>query len=836
MFSSEAWLAKSGADFYNGQVTNSLRVNQGDSMTRAFGTSPTSSTTMSFGGWCKFTGQHYMNIFSATLGGSGVPQSFIQINSDLKILLQSWTGSANIFHYISTRVIRDTSAWMHLWVQIDTTDGTASDRVKLYVNGVRETVFDTEVNPSSGVTVVGFNQNYTHYFGHTNASYGIGAYLADWWFLDGQDVSPVDTVGEFKNGVFIPKEYSSPTFGNKGFHLEFKQSGVGTASTSTIGADTSGNANHWTSSGIVASDCNMPDSPENNFATINPLNALRNGNTLSEGNLKITPSDASYNLSTSTLANKSGLFYFEVLCLLKPSTNNNMALGFDTLPALSTTQYIEKGVWDAGGVIASGDGASFSSNVGGYTTGDILSVAYNLDTGKGWFRENGGAWVNSGDPENGSGNIFTFTSGLYYTPAFMTYNTQSGTLWVVNYGQDSSFAGNKTAQGNTDANGIGDFYYAPPSGGFLALCTANLPEPTIGANSDTQATDHFNTVIYDGTNGEKAISDVGFQPDLVWLKRRNADGHNHMWHDSSRPLYGYIRSSLTSAENTNSGYDWFKSFDTNGFTVSYSSTGGGNTSEYSTSGGTYVAWNWLANGSTTSSNTDGSVTSTVQANTTAGFSIVTWTGTGATVTLGHSLGKKPDVMIVKNRDATNSWVVYHSANTSEPATEYLLLNDTAATADNNTLWNDTEPTDSVFTVYGQGAMNGNTNKMIAYLFTEIEGYSKFGSYTANNSTDGSFVFTNFTPAFVMIKSTSQTESWDMHDNARNPFNVNDKSLIANGSNTENVVVVARQQLDFLSNGFKLRNAGDGNASINNESGTYIYMAFAKNPFKYSTAQ
>jgi len=865
MFSSEAWLANPGANFYNGVATQSLRLDGGTEITLDNAGAATSNKIATISVWFKRADElttlaylfHSKNDGSFGDGSNGLASFSITLDAADTISVVQYNGNpsfnANQYDFgvqIQNRKFRDMGSWYHLVVAIDTTQGSGTtneaNRIKIYINGEQQTV--VAISDGSGYQdfadenqLVAVNQDGEQRWGGTvdDGTYA-HVYLAEINVVDGLQLTP-GNFGETKNGVWIAKNPSVSEYGNHGYRLQFKETGVGAGASDTVGADTSGKNNHFTThSNIAAHDCAMPDSPENNFATLNPVYKTKNNQpTFSEGNLKVTPSQVAYQNTFSTMGVSSGKWYAEILVKGTAVSANYFGIadiaGIDYLQNTSTVigySSSSYGIRMLSGAKYNNDSlVSYGSQV---TNDQVFNIALDMDNGKVWFGSEG-TYFNSGDPAGGSGEAYASLAGTFFIG--MTQYTNGFTSSTINFGQDSTFAGDETATSNADANGIGAFHHAPPSG-FLAICSANLPEPTIGPNSgaNNQSDDHFNTVIYDGTNGEKAISDVGFQPDLVWLKRRNADGHHHMWHDSSRPLYGYIRSSLTNVENTNSGYNWFKSFDTNGFTVSYSSTGGGNTSEYSTSGGTYVAWNWKANGGTTVTNESGSIDSTVQANTTAGFSIVTWTGTGATVTLGHSLGKKPDVMIVKNRDATNSWVVYHSANTSEPATEYLLLNDTAGTADNNTLWNDTEPTDSVFTAYGQGAMNGNTNQMIAYLFTEIEGYSKFGSYTANNSTDGSFVFTNFTPAFVMIKSTSQTESWDMHDNARNPFNVNDKSLIANGSNTENVVVVARQQLDFLSNGFKLRNAGDGNASINNESGTYIYMAFAKNPFKYSTAQ
>jgi hypothetical protein len=262
------------------------------------------------------------------------------------------------------------------------------------------------------------------------------------------------------------------------------------------------------------------------------------------------------------------------------------------------------------------------------------------------------------------------------------------------------------------------------------------------------------------------------------------------------------------------------SFDADGFTL------GSGTFETNDSRQGYVAWNWKANGSGVS-NTNGSITSTVSANQDAGFSIVSYTGESGPSTVGHGLSQAPEMIIVKDRTSANEWVVYHSSNTSAPETDYLRLDSTNATADYG-FWNDTAPTSTVFTVGDLQPVNGGWgNNYIAYCFHSVDGFSKVGSYTGNGSSDGTFVYTGFRPAFVMIKRTNNTSSWGMFDGERNPYNDVDRNLLANASDSE----YTQTYLDFVSNGFKFRGT-----AYNNSGDSFIYIAFAENPFKYTNAR
>jgi len=322
---------------------------------------------------------------------------------------------------------------------------------------------------------------------------------------------------------------------------------------------------------------------------------------------------------------------------------------------------------------------------------------------------------------------------------------------------------------------------------------------------------YFNTKLYTGTGSTNAVTGVGFQPDWTWIKNRSITANHHLF-DVARGATKYILTNSSNAEATDA--QQLQSFDSDGFTV-------GTNGNVNGSGNNIVAWNWLAaNG--TASNTDGSINSTVSASTVSGFSIVSYTGTGANATVGHGLSSAPKMIIFKNTNSVRDWGVYHGS-LSDPD-NYLTLNQTYAQTTGFNFSNNTAPTSSVFSVGTLTNNNGSSEEYIAYCFAEKKGFSKFGSYTGNGSTDGTFVYTGFKPAFVIVKDYSQLAGWEMADNKRTSSggNVIDKELKPNDSGAE----TTNNYIDFLSNGFKLRN-GFGNW---NGSGTpYIYMAFAENP-------
>ena len=333
---------------------------------------------------------------------------------------------------------------------------------------------------------------------------------------------------------------------------------------------------------------------------------------------------------------------------------------------------------------------------------------------------------------------------------------------------------------------------------------------------------HFQIATWTGnTSAPRSITNDGnsdLQPDLVWGKNRTTAGTDHELYDSNRGTgtsYN-LKPSSTAVEGTGTTYGQLTSFDTDGFTVN---AGGTNDDFWNENGSEFVAWQWKANGGTTSTNTDGSITSTVQANTDAGFSIVTFTGTGSTATVGHGLGAIPAMIIQKNRDSTANWSVKHHKTTNNY--DFLNLNLTSTSTANDSIWTQTDPTTSVFSIGTATAINQSGQKQVCYCFAEKQGYSKFGTYIGNGNSDGPFIYTGFKPAFVIVKNTDATTSWRMNG---------PDGVFLSADSTDAVYDSAPGPIDRVSNGFKIRGGDDLRAS----GGNFIYMAWAKNPFVTST--
>jgi hypothetical protein len=550
-----------------------------------------------------------------------------------------------------------------------------------------------------------------------------------------------------------------------------------------LGIDRSGNGNNWTVNNMTLAADQVVDSPTNNFATMNPLSSPTATATLSEGNLKASASSIVNTYATIGMSNSK--WYWEAYC--EDVGSAMLGIGNDPSATGDTGNYkyyVNGNKYDPSG--ASSYGAS-------YTTGDIIAFTYDADIGTLTAYKNNVS----------QGTMFSSLSGTY----FPFFRSAGGTPDIVyNFGQDSSFAGNKTAQGNQDSNSIGDFYYTPPTG-FLALCTKNLPDVAVTPS------EHFNTTLFtgDGTSN-RDITGTGFNPDLNWLKMRSG-ADNHVVTDALRGT-NHLHTNTTDADSDLS----YPALITDGFRVS-----GGT---YNNNSSTFVAWQWKANGSG-SSNTNGSITSTVSANVDAGFSIVKWaTPSSGTSTVGHGLSKAPELIIARVLEGDH-WNV---GSTPTGWGGRLLLNLTDAFNSSYSVgWNNTAPTSSVFSL---GTKWTGSNNVIAYCFHSVDGYSKVGSYVGNGNADGTFIYTGFRPAFVICKMvTDAGEGWIMRDNARDPFNVVENHLNANQNYADSTA--SQVYADFLSNGFKQR-ASD---SINNGSGkTYIYIAFAETPFKNSNAR
>ena len=560
----------------------------------------------------------------------------------------------------------------------------------------------------------------------------------------------------------------------------------------------------------------VPDTTANNFCTWNPLSASAGNSDVSfaDGNLKLTSTVDSWPMRSATFGISSGKWYFESYAI----DTTRFGVGWGSDNNLNTTTFATS---NANSYLFWSDNPASKYELGtktalngspAFTIGDITGIAIDFDAGKIWYSING-TWTNDnsgnvGNPSNGSNPQSTFTANIEMYPNAML-NLAS---YSTNFGQNPTFSGNTTAGTFTDSNGKGLFKYQPPSG-FLALCEDNLPTPAIADPGD-----HFKTVLWTGDgNSGRSITGLGFKPDLVWLKDRSVN----RWHsvfDSIRGAGYRLFTNDTGGDNFSSTS--LTSFDDDGFSLGSLLTNNG-------SGETYVAWCWKAGGAAVS-NTDGSITSQVSANQDAGFSIVSYTGNGTVgATVGHGLGKKPKFFITKNRDTAGlGWPTFSEELLGSNGYMYLNLTNAAATAGGIS-----GPTSSVITLSGYNDNNKSGDRFIAYCWAEIEGFSKFGSYVGNGNADGPFVYCGFKPAWVMIKSSTLATNWYIFDNSRKSTNPITAVLF---SNTSDIETDNAHDVDFLSNGFKVRQASGYGG--NNSGATYIFVAFAESPFSYSNSK
>ena len=844
MLSNEKWFGAS-APFYPETIDQSLRAEDGDNS--RLHTTPSSAgnrKTWTLSIWFKRANLVNGALFSAPINNSTNGFSIFFDANELVLFEYKNTSQSSSFKLTSDALLRDTTNFYHLVAIFDTdssgggsADTGADARVRMYLNG-----------KLMGVTLTGsigadyqslcWNNTYVHEICNkrTNVQ-DFDGYIAEVNFLDGTAVSHtqvgsdyiLDELGEMKNGVWIPKDVSGLTYGTNGFRLDFSDNtDIGNNTKSTDGTM------DFSVNGFVSTDVVL-DSPTNNFATA--LASLAEPQdyqsyykaTYSEGNLKVTGSSSGWSNGSSNFGMTSGKWYAECRIGAKAGSGY-IRFGMRSRPARTYDEYF----WsDDGTGQIDGTTSPYSGRVGTYSAGDILMIALDLENNALYFGKNG-TWENSAtSAEISAGtttNAFVASSSIVKTGddnsghAYFFYcqphSTGSNITW--NFGQDSSFAGAETAQGNSDSgDGTTDFYYTPPTG-FLACNTVNLPDTTLSPNQTEQADDYFITTTYSGDSDNSTQISTGFKPDFVWIKNRTegtSDGAGeHMLYDSTRGVHDDLNSNNTSAEDTNT--NGLQEFGSTFFRA-------GSLTRTNETGDTYVAWNWKANGGTTSSNTDGSITSTVQASTDAGFSIATYTGTGSLGTVGHGLTNAPAVVIIKKRSASGNWVVGHHKN----GFTGQLYFDSGAFSTNSGSFNNTAPTSTVVTINTDSTVNTSSATYVMYCFTEIEGYSKFGSYTGNGSADGTFVYTGFRPAWIMIKRTQDSGyGWLMTDNKRNTFNVVDKSLQAESSASESST---KADIDFLSNGFKLRNT---NTHYNTNNKNMIFMAFAEQPFKFSNSR
>ena len=803
---SEQWMyASGGGSFYPVTIDNSLRwPASGCQLFRTVGT-PTDAKKHTHSFWVKVNPDTTQTLNSVYANQSGY-YSNSGINSDGRIIFAADYAR----YYYSTMVLRDPSSWVHILQVLDSTEASNSDRMKLYVNGVRQTSFTNFATVPLNWTgsyhaTNGFGLRIGRTYTGAGFSSSLLSYTSEYIFVDGQALDPTD-FGQFQDGVWIPDTYAG-TYGNNGYKLDF-------SNPANFGEDSSGNSNDFSVTGLAAHDA-MPDTPTNNFATYNSnVNTGQTG-TYAEGNLAVTASSFwSSNVWRQgsigvTGGTGGGKYYFEFVSTLGGS-GQATGVAVQSSSAIDTTSHNDGVIYY---YLSVKTGSTVT--VSGITNNpayDVLRFAFDASNGKVWIGNSTG-WFNSGDPAAGTGESGTITNydGSILVP--VTNRSSTAGTHTFNFGQDSTFAGLKTSgsANGSDGNGIGDFYYAVPSG-FLTLCTANLPTPTIIDGSE-----NFVPYIYtaDGTS-PKSRTGLGFSPDFLWFKDRTV-ALSHALYDTIRGPNKGLQTNTTNAENS---YNALNSFDADGFTTI---TDGvvGNLLNNSTD--SYVTWAWKAGG-TAVSNTDGSITSQVSANVDAGFSIVSWTGTGANATVGHGLAEKPQFIFAKNRNGTpDAWPVYSE---TIGAANRLYLNLTSSSSASATIWNNTEPTAQVFSVGSASLINQSTKDIIAYCFHSVEGFSKAGSYTGNGTNQ--FIHTGFRPAFVLAKATSAADNWRMYDSARIGYNPNNSVLYPNLSNAEDSPT---NHIDLLSNGFRWM------SDNNNANGhTFIYLAFAEHPFKYANAR
>jgi hypothetical protein len=767
------------------QISRSLRFNSADSA--YLNRTPASAgnrRTWTWSAWVKRSELSGNAVFAAGDGSAG-NRAAIDFDSDqFRVIFGDGTSLIG-----TTQVFRDPSAWYHFVVAVDTTQATASNRVKLYVNGSEITALSSTSYPAQNYDTF-VNATNLHTLGaryRTSVDSYFNGYMTEVNFIDGQALTP-SSFGQTnaQTGVWEPVAYSG-SYGTNGFYLNFSDNSNTTAA--TLGKDYSGNGNNWTPNNFSVSagagNDSLVDVPTNwgsdggfggevrgNYCTLNPLiqRWLVNTATFSNGNLDTANTNASNAYVFGTTSVNSGKYYWEITVTNIGSAASGFSVGVDSgLTQNSIFSDIAVYGGDGNKYVGSTSASAYGAT---YTTNDVIGVALDKDAGTITFYKNGSS--------QGSINLPTSVSVV----PFISPGVTSGSA-TANFGQRP-------------------FAYTAPSG-FKALCTQNLPTPTIGATSTTQANDYFNILLWTANGGTQTVSGLGFQPDFVWHKPYGVTA-DHALLNAVVGSSGRLASNTTAAEVTNANFQ--TAFTSDGWSMGTDNFG---------TGRLLVTWAWKANGAG-SSNTAGSITSTVSANTTSGFSVVTWTTDGTTKTVGHGLGVAPKMIIVKQRNATSPWYVFTTV--IDGSYDYLVLNATDAAANSSY----TAPTSTVFEYN-----DDNAATQVAYCFAEVPGFSKFGSYTGNGSSDGPFIFTGFRPAFVLIKGTSAGYIWTIEDNKRDTYNPETKYLQPQASDAEGTFTTQ----DFVSNGFKIRTT---DTAWNGNGITYIFMAFAENPFKYSLAR
>ena len=788
------------------KIQKSLRFNDGDTAYLQKGVSSAGNRkTFTYSVWCKRTES------SSTYSGNsanclfyqgdtdGNEFGYITFNGEDKIEIQIYDYPTNQGRKITSQRFRDPNAWYHIVFRVDTTNSTANDRIRLYVNGGEVTDFVTNDGTTSQNLDTWFNDTtFDQYIG--KAGYNnlyMDGYLAEIHFVDGSSLDPssfgfTDPV----TSIWMPKRYEG-TYGTNGFYLDFADN----SSTAALGIDKSPNGNDWTPNNFSVSagsgNDSMLDTPTNNFPTLSSVDM--SGNALEDANLQGgTAGTSGWRHTRSTVPLPStGKWYWEYKV---PDASADGSNGWMTGIAYSNLGYTQDINSNSTGLYGRQTENKYNNSSSDPTTGshfstvsnnDILQYAYNADS-QTLFTGRNNTWELSANPVTGANPNWTnVASGGF--PMVGSYG--SSRYVIINFGQQG-------------------FSYTPPAG-YESLSGNNLPS---NSPSIIRPQKHFECVTFTGNGSTgQSITSLDFQPDFIWFKNRSA-GNNHASMNSvigrSKGLYP---DSNSTDFNSSAGRD-LVSFDRHGFTV-------GNPEQASSTnnnGSNLVAWCWKAGGATAVSNSDGSITSSVSANPTGGFSIIQYTGTGSAATIGHGLGKTPKLIWVKNRTTTQDWFVNNGMIFNDYG-KYYKLNSSQNIASDTNVFPNTAPTSTVFSVGGDNAVNGNGDTYVAYVWSEIPGFSQFGYWTGNGSTNGTYVHTGFTPR-LMIYRKAVDENWHMLDTQRSPGNPNKLGLDPNLSNSE--ATDSNLQIDFLSTGFKMR-ASHGTS--NADGVNYFYYVWAGQP-------
>ena len=828
------WFGSTAAGGY--AVTDSVWFDSGGGMTDNATPASDSNKKMTISCWAKRAklgdGSNSQVLWSWSRDNGAndfVQLSFLGPTDKLGMTLQT-TDDGHSLSFKSNAVYRDTTAWMHLLFTVDTTPSTPT--WDIFVNG------SSIKNDLTQDATPAIAQNQTFRFGETGSYLGVGCkandatssvfygYMAEVAYQNNVVVTDASDYGELSDdGIWIPKDISDLTYGSSSFLYQF---GTAPGTGNGAGTDTSGRGNHLTENDTTAarqtsdSPTNTAADNEGNYATFNALSPQ--AGTPTNGNLTVAISANNQNYPLNIALPSTGKWS----CQFQITT-----IGSHPMVGLINSTDSEYAMYRVNGASishnTSGDDGSYGAT---YTTTDYIDVLYDADADTLAFRKNG----------TSQGTAWSTISNKFTSDIFFGVRSNTASTFVVNSGQTA--------------------FNSSLASGFSALSTANLPEPTI-----TDPSAHFQTKLWTGNGSDaRALTFDGnsdLQPDLIWIKCRSTT-FDHVLFDSVRGFSTsttgtQISSNLNATQPSTTG-GHVQSVQSDGFTLK-NGTAGNADANVNDNTATYVGWCWKAGGAPTATNSAGAgATPTansvkidgsnlgsalagtipatkLSANTTSGLSIVAYTGTGSGGTIGHHLGKVPDMIFVKKltnvTDATSrSWAVYH---TSVGATHYGLLDSPNVFSDLNTYWNDTTPTTSVFSVLTDNAVNDSSSTYIAYCWASIEGYSKFGIYAGNSTSstpkEGPFVYLGFKPSLVLIKSTSAAAGgsgdgggWHMFDNVRSTYNPSKKELFADADSAEGDP--GNERIDFTANGFKIRDQYDCNGSGRN----YVYAAFAESPF------